>query len=128
MYAFLSLQEWNTDKYFWVSLFNTQCMLLLLLWFIIELFDMEFRILYRTYCIKVGTTCWSAVNRCLCRIVHSMVVDNRLSRAPWPHPIFDNSHAHSICVQKAEWLISSKRKKIGNFLICFHWFYFIFRI
>lgn len=43
---------------------------------------------------------WTTINRCLWTIgpVHVMVVDNRLPRAPWPHPSFEDINAHCIHV------------------------------
>ena len=42
--------------------------------------------------------------------VYFMVGDNRLLRAPCTHPIFDDIHAHSVRVQKAQLMFSSMHK------------------
>ena len=58
--------------------------------------------------------------------VHFTVGDNRLSRAPWLHSVFDDIHAHFVCVQNALLMHFTMRKK-RHFFIYFHCFYLSFK-
>ena len=48
-----------------------------------------------------------------------MVVNNNLSRASWPHPIFNNIHEHNICIQEVKFIYSNIGKTSGTIKYAF---------